>query len=618
MLSNHEILSKFLICPKKGHQKSYPECAMNCPDREGCATFNEALCKDGISREAVETAYKKKKSQKVSTDQFVLPGTDIHEGHQQIGRLLPSCSGEHPVINETTEEKVKKKSSRKRREKGHAHHDTSVTSMVPEESQNRVSASSASESEDIDTTENVDSSCDMSREPMNNVGQLTSEPDPAVEQIRTVSMDLAAQTTDINQNADETAQIPQDLGKVMTNPTGYMTGGNVGSQKLFCLRDIEPNPFRDMERYPVQRDKIDALKESITTTGFWSNLIARERNGKAQIAYGHHRLMALREIFSPETPVLLNIRDLDDSQMIWIMVRENMDEWKATMSVTQETVRSVIEAYGQGILKLPDVPKTTQQGTIRYAPSFQTGGDDQKFSDHPYTVGTLTKFLGWDESNSAAAHKIRIALDALALMENGILNNNDLDGLNASQTSAIIKEVEKVGTGRKNILDIIDKNIEEVTATLEEAAEKVKTAKNKRKREDAEQVYQAALQLKKEKEEENEEYLREIRLDSSAVGRHLCMKLREGNISVKQVTAEALRIISAGRTKKNPPSQEEIVSKLVRGLSIVLDDEKDPKTQVIRELARQKEFLSESAKEKLIETLNLIVQKVNKMKELFY
>ncbi len=68
----------------------------------------------------------------------------------------------------------------------------------------------------------------------------------------------------------------------------------------FQLKDVIPNPFRCIERYEIDPRKVAAIKESIESTEFWENIVGRERNGKLEIAYGHHRLAALKEMY-PET-----------------------------------------------------------------------------------------------------------------------------------------------------------------------------------------------------------------------------------------------------------------------------------------------------------------------------
>ncbi len=107
---------------------------------------------------------------------------------------------------------------------------------------------------------------------------------------------------------------------------------------------LESNPFRRMEHYPINPAKVAALKNSIRETGFWDNIVVRKhpkKEGKFQIAYGHHRLQAVKE--AGLTEVNIPVRDLDDIAMIRIMANENMDEWKSNVAVTNETVLTAKE-----------------------------------------------------------------------------------------------------------------------------------------------------------------------------------------------------------------------------------------------------------------------------------
>ena len=45
------------------------------------------------------------------------------------------------------------------------------------------------------------------------------------------------------------------------------------------IKDLTPNPFRDSEHYPIDQEKVESLKRSINKTGFWDNILAREKNG---------------------------------------------------------------------------------------------------------------------------------------------------------------------------------------------------------------------------------------------------------------------------------------------------------------------------------------------------
>jgi hypothetical protein len=100
---------------------------------------------------------------------------------------------------------------------------------------------------------------------------------------------------------------------------------------------LKPNPYRRMEEYPVDAEKVASLKASINETTFWDNILARPVGGFYEIAYGHHRLIALRELKVKEIDI--PVRDLDDGTMIKIMANENRDTYKSNRAVTLETVR---------------------------------------------------------------------------------------------------------------------------------------------------------------------------------------------------------------------------------------------------------------------------------------
>jgi len=68
--------------------------------------------------------------------------------------------------------------------------------------------------------------------------------------------------------------------------------------------------------------------------------LARQVNGKIQIAYGHHRLKALQEIYTPDYQIEVPVKDLSDELMLKIMANENMEEWQSSVAVIDETVRA--------------------------------------------------------------------------------------------------------------------------------------------------------------------------------------------------------------------------------------------------------------------------------------
>lgn len=107
------------------------------------------------------------------------------------------------------------------------------------------------------------------------------------------------------------------------------------------VKDLLPNPFRNIDAYPIDQEKIRQLRNSIRETTFWDNILARPApsNGKYQIAYGHHRLVAMKEELGENIIVDIPVRNLSDENMLRIMANENMQEWATDWRVIVETVR---------------------------------------------------------------------------------------------------------------------------------------------------------------------------------------------------------------------------------------------------------------------------------------
>jgi hypothetical protein len=71
--------------------------------------------------------------------------------------------------------------------------------------------------------------------------------------------------------------------------------------------------------------------------------------------------------------------------------------------VEHETIRSIIEGFVQGRIRLPKV-ETTGRDSARIAPSFMTKGKTGEVNPDVkiYSAHTLHKFLGWSESKIEA------------------------------------------------------------------------------------------------------------------------------------------------------------------------------------------------------------------------
>ena len=126
------------------------------------------------------------------------------------------------------------------------------------------------------------------------------------------------------------------------------------------LKNLQSNPFRDAKNYPLIESKLAALKESILETGFWQNIPVRKNGTGYQIHYGHHRIQALKDLYTPETSFDFPVENVSDEIMHKRMVAENAEEWGATTKQIDENVRSTklfLEEHLEVAAKYTDDPE---------------------------------------------------------------------------------------------------------------------------------------------------------------------------------------------------------------------------------------------------------------------
>jgi len=178
------------------------------------------------------------------------------------------------------------------------------------------------------------------------------------------------------------------------------------------VKELQPNPFRKIDRYPIDIGKVEALMASIKETTFWDNILAREKDGQFEIAYGHHRLIALQELEIEE--IEIPVRDLDDAMMIKIMANENLEDWKTNPAVINETVLAVRDYLNAQLAKFDNWETSHEviRGLFDNQRAFETA------KGRGVGQGTILKFLGpsWKD------WQIQIALAALKAEKDNFLD----------------------------------------------------------------------------------------------------------------------------------------------------------------------------------------------------
>jgi len=210
------------------------------------------------------------------------------------------------------------------------------------------------------------------------------------------------------------------------------------------IKDLKPNPFRDMKNYPIIPEKIRSLTNSINETGFWDNILARKNNGNIQIAYGHHRLIVLEKLFKPDDYVDIPVKELDDPTMIRIMANENMNEWDTNIQIINETVKAVMKYLKKNVSL---ISKRRPKGgghsfeVFEKLPSPEPG-------EHRFSViaWQISEWLGgnWTE------RRIFYALDRLKLIKEGELDKEASESLSTEgATERFVKLTKQTKTTPK-------------------------------------------------------------------------------------------------------------------------------------------------------------------------
>jgi hypothetical protein len=195
------------------------------------------------------------------------------------------------------------------------------------------------------------------------------------------------------------------------------------------IKNLKPNPFRRMDRYPIDRSKVEALKASIKDTSFWDNILARpapDADGY-QIAYGHHRLVALKELLKDGLigdEVDIPVRNLDDATMIKVMGNENLEHWENSTKIRNETVLSVKEFLDRTLAEFPDYDHFEKRADRSIRALFSSAGNFEQCKVNGVGREIITKFLGdpwkpaWIQQALAVLNDSEIDRDAVESFEN--------------------------------------------------------------------------------------------------------------------------------------------------------------------------------------------------------
>ncbi len=247
------------------------------------------------------------------------------------------------------------------------------------------------------------------------------------------------------------------------------------------LKDVLPNPYRDLKSNPLIKEKVAELVASINTTGFWDNVVVRKNKaGKYEIACGgHHRVAAAKEAGLTEAAFI--VKSFTDAQMIQVMDAENREVYASSPASVIESVKAVVAALADGTIKAFEIDPKTNAQHIRYAPSYVAGASSRTNASIPYTSTLIAKFLGRTYPNGRADTSVEAALNFLHLKELGAINNSvlvkdnqpitarKLFDITADIKQRHVAEVERRGKNAEEIAKLRQARLEEAAKAKAEA-----------------------------------------------------------------------------------------------------------------------------------------------------
>ncbi len=269
------------------------------------------------------------------------------------------------------------------------------------------------------------------------------------------------------------------------------------------FKDVLPNPYRDLKGNPLLKEKIAELLLSINATGFWDNCVVRKNKaGKYELAYGHHRVQAAIEAGLIEADFI--VKPLDDAMLIKVMDLENREAYASSPASVIESVKAVVEALAEGTIGPFEVDPKTNAQHIRYAPSYVAGKKPEAVAGaRAYTSTLVAEFLGRVYANGRADTAVEAALNFLHLKEMGAITNAVLVKDNQPITS---RKLFDITAEIKQRTEVIAERRGKTQAELNELREKQMAAQKKAKEDEkaAEAEHKALVQkLADAKRDEN-------------------------------------------------------------------------------------------------------------------
>jgi hypothetical protein len=274
--------------------------------------------------------------------------------------------------------------------------------------------------------------------------------------------------------------------------------------------------------------------------------------------------------------------------MLWMMADENGELWGTDFLVDMETVEAVIKAYTKGDIKLE---RPSNMGP----PEFRRAR-----AEYAYTAVTVGKFLGWMKPGGDPQERVKIALRALELIEEGILKPEQFEELGNKAALALVQEAETAKKRGQSTKEVSQRLLESAEKSSKDAEAWVSKAKTKEEKEAAiKELNEAEFREKQVKAEINhaKKYATETGDKVSEA-----LKTGTGYRHVREITD---KVTSGWKGPKTVVPSEVFVSKIsTEILEFIHSDFDKKRVERIQAVIDSKDELDADQIETFVENLN--------------
>jgi len=182
------------------------------------------------------------------------------------------------------------------------------------------------------------------------------------------------------------------------------------------LNEIIDNHWRDRDLYPIDKEHVTELLNSMHEHGFFGGLKGRRVNGKVELGCGHARIEAARKAKMDSIPIYID--DIDDDTMLRLMTDENATQQGGTnagavLNEVSAVARRIVEGLFNGTIVPLNVARAFEnKAAMERARSKLAAGTDPS---HDIGHGVVRRYLGQGKPENAlrGERQIREAISAL-------------------------------------------------------------------------------------------------------------------------------------------------------------------------------------------------------------